>query len=295
MKFSKQEGVTMKTTLSFARPACLAAVALLFGAGLASAQTPPSSGRTLWLRADLGVSTNSSGQVLTWTDQSGTGRDVTSQLIGDPGYWPSYFSSVVNGLPVVRFDGGVDGKTDILIRANPDVTTAVSATQVDVFMVKKQPSSGVGPDQTLFMEPDEDGSNRMRLTFALGDLYFDYGNNSLGGGGRISGSPPSGWYDAFHLTEAVRFSSGLGQINVDYRNAVTDTFTDALDPTTKTQLRIAPAGDLAELLIYDRALTGAEREDVLKYLSDKYNIAPEPGSVVLMFLAFLSMLSLRRR
>ncbi|PSQ63477.1 MAG: hypothetical protein BRD25_04460, partial [Bacteroidetes bacterium QH_1_61_8] len=71
------------------------AAGLLFGAGSTAAQTGPGGvgnkdGSTvsgvsqpqnaLWLRADEGVTTNGSGGVTDWADQSGNGNDGAPEL-----------------------------------------------------------------------------------------------------------------------------------------------------------------------------------------------------------------------
>jgi len=51
-------------------------------------------------------------------------------------------------------------------------------------------------------------------------------------------------------------------------------------------------GDMAEILIYNTALTSVERQDVTEYLVAKWSI-PEPASIVL--LAFGGFVLYRRR
>jgi len=55
-------------------------------------------------------------------------------------------------------------------------------------------------------------------------------------------------------------------------------------------------GDLAALIIYDRALTGSERAGVEEYLFNTFVNVPEPSALVLTAVGFMGIVSsLRRR
>lgn len=245
------------------------------------AAPPPTSGLQLWLKADAGVSTNVSGHVTGWTDQSGNGRDLTGLIYGggNPVYQPAYVANAVNGNPALYFDNGADGFVDALTRDNADVNTIWNATQLSMFIVKSQ--NAFDGDTTLQLNSPDDQFNRVNFHLSyFGTMYFDYGD--ITAGGRISGGVPSGWLGNFHILDLYR-NGGDGQINVDWRRAVTGTFTDALGPTSAGRLALIPGvGNIAEILIYDHALSGPDREAALSYLGEKYAIVPEPATVTLL-------------
>src|SRR5262245_40330762 len=58
----------------------------------------------LWLVADTGVTTNNS-RVTTWADRSGNNNNAAQSVIARQ---PTLVTGVVNGQPVVRFDGTDD-------------------------------------------------------------------------------------------------------------------------------------------------------------------------------------------
>lgn len=63
----------------------------------------PPSGTVIYLKPDtLGLS--DTDPISTWVDQSGSGNDVTSTSTNRP----LYRTGIINGLPVVRFDGSND-------------------------------------------------------------------------------------------------------------------------------------------------------------------------------------------
>jgi hypothetical protein len=63
---------------------------------------PVSAGLQLWLRADASVTTNSSGVVTKWADQSSLGNDA---IATDPTHAPTLQLNSLNGLPTLRFNG----------------------------------------------------------------------------------------------------------------------------------------------------------------------------------------------
>ena len=62
----------------------------------------PSEGLRLWLRADTGVTQDTSGDVSLWADQSGSGNDAQQ---GTASQQPVAVAGAVNGYPVLHFNG----------------------------------------------------------------------------------------------------------------------------------------------------------------------------------------------
>ena len=59
----------------------------------------------VWLRADAITGLNDTDPVATWPDSSGNSNDATQGTAADR---PLYRTNIVNGLPIVRFDGAND-------------------------------------------------------------------------------------------------------------------------------------------------------------------------------------------
>jgi hypothetical protein len=85
-------------------------------AGSASDGISDTSGLALWLRADAGVTADSSGNVSAWADQSGNGHGGTTAGFGND---PRLVPNALNGQPALAFDG-----TDVLGLANGQVLTS---------------------------------------------------------------------------------------------------------------------------------------------------------------------------
>lgn len=59
----------------------------------------------LWLKADQISGLSDGDPVTTWSDQSGNGYDGTQSTVA---HKPTYKTTIINGLPIVRFDGSDD-------------------------------------------------------------------------------------------------------------------------------------------------------------------------------------------
>ncbi|MEL7038729.1 MAG: hypothetical protein AAFO04_24415 [Cyanobacteria bacterium J06592_8] len=95
---------------------------------------PVTDGLVLQLDANSGVTTDSSGIVIAWSDQSAVGNDLTS-VTGDP----TLITNALNGNNVVRLDG--DG--DKLERLSA-INLPGDNTDRSIFMVAQYNSTGSG-------------------------------------------------------------------------------------------------------------------------------------------------------
>ena len=72
---------------------------------IASIQPDAIANLSLWLKADQITGLVDGDPVTTWSDQSGNGYDGTQATVA---HKPTYKTAILNGLPVVRFDGSDD-------------------------------------------------------------------------------------------------------------------------------------------------------------------------------------------
>lgn len=85
-------------------PALVRSRLLTGAAGPGSVVAPDDiSGLQFWVRSDLGVTKDGSDNVSAWADQSGNGRNVSEAT-----NQPLWVDNVINGKPVIRFDGSND-------------------------------------------------------------------------------------------------------------------------------------------------------------------------------------------
>lgn len=223
------------------------------------------NGMTLWLRADLGV-TQETGGVTRWADQSGQGNDYLT-VTG----WgaPTLVPNVLNDWPVVRFDGDDDrlrNDGQLITGSRFTIFTVLSVTQG--YYPWEIGDGSVG--RRVF---DERGS------FAGGSPnMLDIGHdNSNDARATYPGIATPGF--RFLSIVADQTISGT-QVYVN-RNAASMSLTGA-DVTWDVgggennicAIYNLPSGatavDVAEFLVYTRALTTQERQQVEQYFARKY-------------------------
>ena len=198
------------------------------------------SGLLVWLASDQGLDW-ASPFVDVWRDQSGNGNDAV-QTSGAS--LPALVTDESSGMPMLHFDG-----------------------TNDFLSLKTRVTNG----QTVFLVVRNSSTTGYRAP--LGDTS---------GYAYMSGSSREIWYGG----DAAQIRSGETWLNGQAVTGTTTTYPDAAGPlAVVTSIATAPAassylgqssgtyywqGDIAEVVIYDRALTGEERYQVEQYLLRKY-------------------------
>lgn len=236
----------------------------------ASPWTPASiSGLALWFKADA-LALNDGDAVTTWPDSSGNGYDVTQSVAGER---PAYRTGILNGKPVVRFDGG-----DLLYRA----TTALALrthTMIAVFRESSTVTSagiinlyaaGAGSDyDSLDAISYDTGNNSFYLQATSPGLNMTVGS---------SGASPWGVYASVvgGGTATVYLNGSAGTTDASYSAPnVNSAGGFILGGHWISGAIYGPArlnGDIAELLWYNTNLDSAARLTVERYLGAKYGI-----------------------
>ena len=240
----------------------------------ASAQTlTVTNGLQLWLKADAGVTAGAGGKVTAWQDQSGKGNNA-SQSVADMS--PLLVNDAINGKPVLRFDG-VD---DFLEVADSD-SVSITGDITTFFLVKFDDFATYRAvwAKTLANQPAPND------WYALpgSGIPRAYRGDGLGANGSADGGKAltagnylvAGWDMAGTLL--THYLGGFASSSrVVAPAAIADADTSLLIGTRDDRVTIMK-GDIAEVLIYDRALTAAERRALVVYLNQKYlygNIDP---------------------
>ena len=224
----------------------------------------PMTNLSFWLRADAGVSMDSSNRVSSWADQSGNGHTATQST---QSLQPLWVNSVVNGYPILRFDG---------VQSVLDITNyGVLDNPFTVFAVYTKDAAG---SLCLLSEsPNEYGGmsiiGRTDTTLAI----------VLGGVGDFTVNVPAYNGPSFVVDSFMKSSSS----DTIWRNSTqlgsgytTQQGTQSSGPLWIGENPGGPYwldGDLAELICYSTALSGSDRQAVENYLLSKYNI-PIPVS-----------------
>ena len=277
---------------------CVGASILAVGLSLMghAATLTVTNGLTLHFRADSGVYSNDVGTIPA-TDGStvgmwsNVGYYAGGSLISPDGsgLQPTYHTGVLNGLPVVRFDGSDDRMT-----AGLAFTSFLGLSSWTIFAVFEADSvSATGPEgynsQAIFM--DSGGNVGMPVRSASGVpkvMAYSYTGAAY---------PPAQTFNTNQFTFAVATLGG-GLVSIQSAgagSATTGTVTSAAGGNTAgSGLRVGMGsgsqwldGDIAELLFYNRTLAADEWLSVTSYLNTKYALgllAPLPprGTMVLI-------------
>lgn len=239
----------------------------------AYAQSPGgvSTNLRLWLKANTGLTLSPATQVQTWADQSGNSLNATQATVS---LRPLQITNRVNFNPTVQFDGA----DDYLSIATGIVGTA-TYNNFNVFAVTR---TNVISSSSIFYE-DQSGGGRINAHAPWSDNVFYWDAGSASGSQRLS----TGWASStgvnylWSLTSSTTATpSGLRQDI--YRNgAILANDNNMSSFTGNNSAMIVGAfatssgfynGEIAELIMYNGALTAATFQRINSYLALKYGI-----------------------
>lgn len=202
------------------------------------------NGLLVWLEAD-NLSLSDNDPVVTWTASGYTAVSPTNLTAANR---PVYKANIVNGKPVVRFDGTDDF---LLWDVNPigDAGTIFAVVGNVTETAANAVAGNVGPQRIVTFFPDA-------TTVYGGDGSEIFGNafSTRVNGAATSTFPGSGAFG--YITQ--RKNSGtasLGTLRIG-----------------ESQLNDDWNGDLAALLIFDSILSDTDRDTVEAYLAAKYGL-----------------------
>lgn len=211
------------------------------------------SGLTAWLKADAITGKVNSDPISTWSDSSGNGNNAIQATAGNQ---PLYKTSILNGKPVLRFDGIDDWLTMTLSPVNPFSILVVYCARL------------------------ADSSGRRAIAGSANWLLGPYANeHRLFQGAFASGTQASVSAGTFVVNVTLSTSTtATHYVNGTSRGTISS-------PTTPGTVRIGASehngvgtftehldGDIAEVIIYNKALTTGELSQIDSYIQDKYAI-----------------------
>ena len=228
--------------------------------GVPAVVTPPAAagpggvatGLYYWLQADALTNLVSGGSVATATDSSGSGHDLSAAGAAQP----TYVTGVLNGKPVVRFDG-VD---DALSRADTGLN---DFTVFAVLKATNTPTVAVGSA----------AGNFQLLGIGSGTVSVYSGTSAQSAAGTALPTPAT----SFSVLEIVRAGTA---VNFTQNGTACGTATLPAGAINFGALGGLPglsagymAGDVAEVAVYGAAKSAADRSSIRTYLGGKYGIS----------------------
>jgi len=266
--------------------------ALFLGASISQATLTITNDLTAWFKADAIVGLSDGGLIGTWLDSSASSLNISQNITIS---MPTWQSNILNANPVVRFDGS----TQSLIRSDVLGANFLASNAGTFYFVLRNDTLSSGQDflqwgggegQVEFFSQDG-GADKL--------VYFNHGILPR------STAVPGNWESSFHLIEFYR-SGPTGNIQLDYTNLYNSStaFSDLTNLNSNYTLNVGGAGffdgDIAEILIYDIALSSTERDSVYTYLNDKYfagglaGPVPEPAEVLYALVLALMLAGYKR-
>lgn len=239
----------------------------------AATQPDALGGLAFWVRADAGVTTNASGNVTAWADQSGRGCDASAAAGAEPALIAS--EPGLNNRPTLRFNGTLQ-RMSVVSRILTNGITGCTIIAMAKADKNDNPSivgirTGAG---NPFVQLDQDAAGKPRFIVrnAAGVTANATGTQThTGTCGMYAGLLFKGTGTVW--TNRVYFSK-----NVAEAVAAAD-FGANTDLTSGTQyiggLGVPSywKGDIAEIMIYERALSEAELSGIEQYLASRYKVA----------------------
>lgn len=203
-------------------------------------------GLSFWVKADTGVTYDGGNAVSQWTDQSDSGWHLAQANAANK---PLYVENIINGYPVIRFDG----INDYIYNNSP-----VLAQPYTVFIVGKYIAN---PDGDYIV----DGGINCDILNTGGGCFRTYAGTTLG-------TTPS---DTNNHIWTIVHNGATSHIMTDETeisgNAGATAISDIYVGANQAPGNYAN-GNIAEILIYNSDLSDANRTIVLAYLNNKYAI-----------------------
>ncbi len=228
--------------------------------------TGGSSSLVLWLDANT-ISLTDGADITTWSDQSGYGNDAVGNILND-GSWPEYHENALNGYPQVEFIAADDDYFGVPHHVS------LMPTTISMFVVGNVTNAG----QTWGGFANKNGG-------AWDDGYgIGRGDQSSGNDQVVIGYV--GDYSSSYVEDVMPYGvQSIYSMIYDksqmrlYRNegtpatfAHTDDITTNTDPVYIGWTGGYMDGDIAEMIVLNRAATEAERIIIHNYLAAKYGL-----------------------
>jgi hypothetical protein len=233
----------------------------------------PTQGLVLVLDAgNIALTAGNGSEVTQWRDASGGVRDATIST----GFGPTLITGALGGKPVVRFDG----QNDYLNLANGFENFTAGLT---LFVVARPSSLQTG--SKLFLLGNGSGQANVVLGRNGGDAGLQYFTTDAGGNFGWFGTQPAltnGEAAVYAVTQPGGPSSAPVQATVSRNGINVGSGTVYVPPVTTRGVNYIGrsywggdgyfAGDIAEVIVYNRQLSPSEQTAVQTYLGQKYGI-----------------------
>jgi large repetitive protein len=232
---------------------------------LAADAAIPGSGLALWLTGDDAMKSATSGKLASWTNPlvpnvSASATEATAQ--------PSVSANAVNGHAAVRFNGEAN-----MLKTNIDISPA-SWPDVTVITVFNSATDAKSPLRSVYGDDNSDYDRAAGLDDRSGDEknYIIFaGDRGVAGYFVLKANQTYLTTDQYTATEFNGWVDGkpaITKLETHWGEALPNMYIGG----TGTSYNQFWKGDIAEMIVYARVLTDAERTKVEDYLAKKYGM-----------------------
>jgi hypothetical protein len=247
----------------------------------------------VWWAADAAGNTTSGASLTKLVDLSGNGNDALPS-----GTSPALVAGVVNGKPVIR----TNGSTDSMI--SPTGAATGNAAHTIIVVTKFTSASGFAGGAVLYSGTA--GANQNSTIGAQQDSRLwvgGYAQDDNTPYSNASGAPAGSQLGTanFHVIDKL-YNNGNFQGYLDGNQVINGAGATYNLGNSETGIGrqfdtgTYYAGDIAEVVIFNSALSASDRQAVESYLGTKYAVTvPEPGAFAVLAVGGGAVLSGRRR
>ncbi|MFT3908894.1 MAG: gliding motility-associated C-terminal domain-containing protein [Ferruginibacter sp.] len=251
------------------------------------AQSPGgiAANNTMWLRSDVGLTTSGTS-ITQWQEVSGanvTGNFIVQTLSG-PGAQtaPSLLDPGINFNPYVRFDGFTNSLSSTNSFFGTSLVANDNVTVFQVFNLK-------GGIVWLKWETDQTGhTGRLGFENSAGNIRFDFpraegidNGQNVGNINVLNKHTLSTAFADMSITNSINRVNGANNTSLTILGGPGDfsIVSDKIVIGNENLLNLPAQIDMAEVIIYARTLTPAERNKVESYLAVKYGFTLDQAAV----------------
>jgi hypothetical protein len=247
----------------------------------------------LWLAADAGVSVDKQNRVMAWRDiVYADNRSAEDAIQADENAQPRLVDNALHGHPAIRFDGASDYLLTTPLQTTDDQTVLfVCQFSPSAFDKDRRWGGQIinydGPPSRYLSDTLEPGvlqigepllEQQFKPSLLTGQVFAGFIGSTTVEAGRID-SQPIGADAPVVVAYVYDYSHGQAEFQINGRSYGE---ARAFAPQAITSRKIIGRhawmqnffhGDLAELMIYNKALSAKELADATSYLADKYAIS----------------------
>jgi hypothetical protein len=227
----------------------------------------PASGVLLWLTGDDALTSAQAGKVQVW--QNAGVPNVTAKT-AQPDHAPAAAANALNGHATVQFDG-----TDQMLMTSVDISPArmPEGTVITVFRSKTADKS---PLRKVYGDDNGSYDRAIGLDDRAADKNFTlFSGSGVEGYFNLEADKPYIVVDEYSPKEFsgwVNGNAALTKVPADWGDKPEDALPNMYIGGTGPSYSEYWNGDIAEVIVYGRKLTDAERTQAEDYLAKKYGI-----------------------